>query len=346
MVYKYAKKIGVIFLVVFGLLTAGQAFSGNKQIMDRYLNYIEVSDAIEYKNLKIFPIVLKQELSTKSYVTLDQAYKQNCLSIRELKSATVNTIEIQNNGSEPVFIMTGEIIKGAKQDRMVKNDILLEPNGKVVEVPVYCVEHGRWRHVSSEFKSADKVAPSSVRKGAKISCNQSEVWNCVASVQKDCGVASETGTLMDSYEDKNTKQELDLYEQKFERIPDLSDRTIGVIVTTGNKIVCFDLFANNNLFKKLWNKLIKSYALDGLSGTKSTVRKKEVESFVDQIEGLGKNAVGIGTIGLGQLYELDSDFGKGSALVDDASVVHMDFFIGEKVVYKTPKSPCGNRMAL
>lgn len=275
MVYKYTKKIGVIFLVVFGLLTVGQAFSGNKQIMDRYLNYIEVSDAIEYKNLKIFPIILKQELSTKSYVTLDQACKEKWLTIRELKSATVSMVEIQNNGSEPVFIMTGEIIKGAKQDRMVKNDILLEPNGKVVEVPVYCVERGRWRHVSYEFKSADKVAPSSVRKGAKISCNQSEVWSCVASLQNDCGVVSETGTLMDSYKDKDTKKELDLYEQKFERVPDLSDRTIGVIVTTGSKIVCFDLFANNNMFKNLWNKLIKSYALDGISGARSVVRKKK-----------------------------------------------------------------------
>ena len=58
MAYKYAKKIGVIFLVVFGLITTEKAFSGNKQVMDRYLNYIEVSDAIEYKNLKIFPIVM------------------------------------------------------------------------------------------------------------------------------------------------------------------------------------------------------------------------------------------------------------------------------------------------
>ena len=139
---------------------------------------------------------------------------------------------------------------------------------------------------------------------------------------------------MANYEDENTKEKIDEYTKQLGRFPHLSKQTIGVVVTTGDKIVCFDLFANNNLLSKLWNKLVESYAFDGIYGKRSTVEKKEVEDFIGDIVESQKNAVK--TKGLGKTYKLHSDVGKGSALVDEASVVHMDFFLHEPSVDKDP----------
>jgi len=57
----------------------------------------------------------------------------------------------------------------------------------VVRVPVYCVERGRWLHVSPKFKSASRVVPSSIRKTAVIEKNQSAVWSEISSMQQESG---------------------------------------------------------------------------------------------------------------------------------------------------------------
>jgi len=61
---------------------------------------------------------------------------------------------------------------------------------------------------------------------------------------------------------------------------------------------------------------------------------KEVEDFVDHIIESQKRLVK--TIGLGRIYKLESDSGKGLALVDESYVVHMDFFFGEITIDVNP----------
>ena len=125
----------------------------------------------------------------KEYLTLDEALKNNLLTIKELYHASVNTVQMKNKGKVPIFVMTSEVIKGAKQDRMVKHDILIPPNGEWVKVPVCCVEQGRWKHVSSEFTSAGKIVPSAIRKASTMSDTMSEsqdkVWNSISSMQSN-----------------------------------------------------------------------------------------------------------------------------------------------------------------
>jgi hypothetical protein len=84
------------------------------------------------------------------------------------------------------------------------------------------------------------------------------------------------------------------------------------------------MFANNALLKKLWKKLAKSYAMDALSGEKGQIQKDDVKKFLEALE--NAHYVSKGTPGLGKLVTVSSDFGKGSALIYQSAVVHMDFF--------------------
>ncbi|MFC1842459.1 ARPP-1 family domain-containing protein [Candidatus Dependentiae bacterium] len=327
--YTYKKIFGALFALLF-LTTSGQTFTRSKELIDKYLNEIEIGKPIEYKNMKLFPIQVNQELSSKNYVTLDEASKKDWLTIKELSSATVNTVEVKNNGKKPILLMTGEIIKGAKQDRMIKKDILLPPNKTWVQVPVFCVEHGRWNHVSPEFKSANTCVTGSVRKQATLSeCHnaQGAVWNEISKSQNKIGVSSSTGTMMANYQDENIQEKITDYTKNLKNFPGISENTIGVVVTTGNKIICFDMFANNKLLQKYWNKLLKSYSMDCIQSKKSTINQENIENFINQIVVSEKKSAQ--TNGLGQVYKLESNLGKGSALVDRSSVVHMDFFLGK-----------------
>lgn len=312
--------------IMLGLITFAMFLSAkaSEKAVVRYLEGIKVGSPVEHKNLKIFPLEINAPLTFKDFMTLDEAMEKGWLKIKEVGSGVVNTVQIKNNGDQPVFILTGEMITGAKQDRMIKADVLLPPNSGWLEVEVYCVEHGRWVSVSSEFKSGGFAVPNAVRQRAKLCENQTDVWDEVAKTQDKLGISSVTGTVRANYEDKSVQKAIEDYTAGFKKVPQLSKSTIGIVVTTGDRIICLDLFASNGLLNKFWKKLIKSYAMDAIKGEKSTITKSEIEEFIETFA--NARFVSVGTPGLGDLLTIESDIGKGSCLVFEKAVVHMDFF--------------------
>ena len=89
------------------------------------------------------------------------------------------------------------------------------------------------------------------------------------------------------------------------------------------------MFANNDVLKKFWSKLIKSYTMDVLTGEKGIIDKKYVEGFIQALE--NAHYTSTGTPGLGEFVEIESDFGRGSALTYRSAVIHMDFFPTEAI---------------
>lgn len=317
-----------LFLTLFLLILCAFA-KGGEATITTYLEQVSVADPIEYKNIRLFPIITTKILSAQTYITLDEATERDWLKIKETGSGQVNFVQVKNTSTKMIFVMTGEIISGAKQDRMLKEDILIPPKSSWIKVPVYCVEHGRWTQVSAEFTSEKLLAPNALRQRAKISESQSEVWDEIATSQERMGVMSTTGTVRANYADKKVQKEIDEYVKRLEKVPRLSNLTIGVVATTGNRIICFDMFANNDVLKKFWNKLIKSYTMDVLAGEKGIIDKKYVEDFIQALE--HAHYTSTGTPGRGELVEIESDFGRGSALTYRSAVIHMDFFPTEAI---------------
>ena len=307
-----------ILMTIFGFT------KGEDNVIDNYLGKLTVGDAIEYKNLKIFPLELKSAISTRNFTTLDEATDKGWIKIRESGDGEVNFVEVRNNGGDMIFLMTGEMITGAKQDRMLKQDVLVPAHSEWIRVPVFCVEHGRWVSVSPEFKSGNLVVPNAIRSEAKVSESQSDVWAGIARSQDELGVASGSGTVRANYEDEEVCAKIAEYEKHFESMPKISKTTVGVVVTTGNRVICFDLFANNQLIGKIWKKLVKSYAMDAIRGEISSVDHGDIEGFIETLE--NGRMTSTGTAGLGRLFDITTDHGKGTALVYETAVVHMDYF--------------------
>ena len=291
-----------------------------------------ISKPITYKNLTIFPLTRKFTPAT-DYLSLDQAMKNDVLTIREVGSGEVNYVELRNSGNKPVLIMTGEMISGAKQDRMLKDDILIPPKSEWLRVPVYCVEHGRWASVSPAFKSSGLVVPNALRQRARITEKQSAVWDEIAESQDRLGIVSSTGTAIANYEDEDTKKMIAEYTERFHDMPKLVKNTVGICVATGARIICVDIFASNSLLMKYWDKLLKSYVMDAMNEQRSTIETNEVQSMLDALA--HAHHVSIGTPGLGSLFKIETDFGKGSALIHKTNLVHMDFF--PDVVFADPE---------
>src|SRR5208337_4758299 len=95
-------------------------------------------------------------------LTLQEAMAKG--TVRVVETGSVNELRIENSGDEDVFIQSGDIVKGGRQDRVLTVSFVLPPKSGEVPVAAYCVEHGRWSQRGAEdaghFASSYNSIPS------------------------------------------------------------------------------------------------------------------------------------------------------------------------------------------
>ena len=95
-------------------------------------------------------------------LTLSEALDKQMVEVVE--TGSVNELKIRNKGSEPIFIQSGDLVKGGRQDRVVTTSFVLPPKSGSVPLASFCVEHGRWsqrgKEVAERFSSSSEALPS------------------------------------------------------------------------------------------------------------------------------------------------------------------------------------------
>ncbi len=227
---------------------------------------ITVAPGVEVGRLTIFPVMARGKVRPLDVLSLDQAMKSGRLVITEHKRARVRSLTAANKSDKAVFIMAGEMIVGAKQDRMVGQDIVIPPLSSL-EIPVYCVEKRRWRHVSRKFSSLGRAAPQKVRSLAYAKVSQRRVWTGVGEVNERVGAKPPTATLRAAYQDPKVKQKIKQYLGRLNQLPQKYSRMVGVVVVVKGRFLAADIFGRPELFARMWPKLVRSYALDAVGGS-------------------------------------------------------------------------------
>ncbi len=202
------------------------------------------------------------------YITSDFAFKKNFIEVKELsESGSVNTIVVFNNSPHFVFFMDGDILIGAKQNRVLNTSILLAPESKSA-IPVSCVESGRWSYRSRNFTSSDYTAPAMMRraKSNKVKDNlrrhgsfdadQSEVWDHVASYCRIADVKSETNDFGKIHEDRRI--DLDEFVRFFKPMTDAN----GIAVFIKNKLLHIDIFNKTSVLNEYLPKIIRGDSIE------------------------------------------------------------------------------------
>jgi hypothetical protein len=262
----------------------------------------------------------------KTLLTLDEAIAQGGLVIKELEQESVNQIAVKNESSQWIFIMAGEILTGSKQDRILKDDLLLPPRSGRVVVNAFCVEHGRWSYKSDTFSSNKTASNIAVRQKARESNSQGAVWKAVEDTQRSVGCAPSTQALNETYKAPVIEKNIDSLFAKFRNMADQHGAMNGVAVAIGDEILCADIFGDNAMLRKLWPKLLKSYLLEAMSRgkTAASVTQRDVERFIDAAaEAECSSHVAPGE---GSLLTLDSRAVTGSALMYSGALIHTDIF--------------------
>ena len=94
---------------------------------------VDYDSARTFKNLKIIPIRFKGPGDGRirpEIISLSKALQQGSAVVSERGTAStenVHWLRINNNSDKGIFIGSGEVILGGRQDRMVTKDTVLMP---------------------------------------------------------------------------------------------------------------------------------------------------------------------------------------------------------------------------
>ena len=230
---------------------------------------VSLGEPTVYGQMAMFPLLDKEE-STIDYLTLDESIANGYAYVTEIdEDGIIPLLKFKNSSEKRIFLMEGEELVGAKQNRTL-NISLLAPAEKEITIPVTCVESGRWDYDSPRFKTSNRAHYSRGRreKMASVSesmnfcnrpeANQFEVWDEISSKAERMKSRSRTSAMGDIFE--NYRGRVSDYVKTFTAV----ENQAGMLVMVGDDIVGLDLFDNKETLKKLMPKLVRSFALDAI----------------------------------------------------------------------------------
>lgn len=260
-----------------------------------------ISAPVSYKNLSVFLIHGKDTINHKNILTLQEAMEKGIFSVYE--TSDVNDLQVENKSSQyEVFIQSGDIVKGGKQDRVLSITIIIPVRSGKISIEAFCVESGRWEkrgnEQSGQFSSSnERIVTKDLKIAANQSRSQGEVWKKVAEAQDK--LSSNVGTTVNSsasatslqlsLENKKVVATADEYVNKLAGIIEGKSDVIGYAFVINGKINSADIYASNYLFKKLWLKLLKATVIEAVSEMQSgkpakLVKITEIKQFMDDAD--------------------------------------------------------------
>lgn len=240
-----------------------------------------IGKAQHHANLTLFPILAQMDRDLP-YILMADALASGTLIISEKGSGQVPVLLAKNSAPEPILILDGEQLVGARQNRMTNRSILL-PAMSTMEIPVSCMEHGRWHFVSEEFAPALQYAPAKVRRKPRetevramrdaaarglgersshrdLHLAQEDVWHEIGEMSSKLGGASDTGALDALY--VSHQDEMDRWLEAFSLLP----LQVGLVAFMGNSPLGMDAVGSPGLFAMLHRRILTGYVLDAMDG--------------------------------------------------------------------------------
>ncbi len=291
------------------------------------LDSVSIGLPISRLGISFFPVYLQDN----SLPPIDTGPASG-LIISELDDAAVGVLRVENPTSKPILIIEGEHFSGGKQNRAV-NATVLVPAESRLDVPVSCMEQGRWgRHRA--WRRTEAFAPGSIRTRKRASVNRSfrtdgrrtsdqdAIWDDISSMILCEGVASATSAAEDlenSYRRRDGDRKT--VETLVRRGP--LPGQCGMVVARGRDITAMDLFGAPHLLRAHWGALVRSHFIES---RRSRTGYPSATSALRNIRRLdvspAETAPGVG---LGHEHRVSERRLTGQALTLDDALVHASF---------------------
>jgi len=170
----------------------------------------------------------------------------------------------------------------------------------------------------------NRSVSESLQEQACYRSDQGEVWDSIASLQQDAGTDSATGAMRDVYESRQNA--LDAAMEAFTTVSDQS----GLLAIIGGQVVGFDLISKPDAYKRLHDKLVKSYVMDALvrrrrkPAGETAEPTERAQEFLEAVTTCEETR--FKSVGHGDDFRYKRDRIAGSALLYRDTVIHAAFF--------------------
>lgn len=295
------------------------------------LDGLEAGQPVQAGDLTMIPLLGGPEREPR-YITLDQGLARGTVRVSEVsEQGRVPELLVLNEEERPVLLMDGEELVGAKQNRIVNLSILV-PALTRLNLPVSCVEAGRWHRRSREFSTARRAyyasgramkmrsVTFSYRRTGCPTSDQSAIWNDIACKSARLESSSPTRAMDAMYE--RLAPELATMEASLPAQP----RQVGALFLAGGAVLGLDVFDSAATWRLLAPKLIAGYGLEAFDRRERHRGNGNATwpALLQRVRDLHHETYP--AVGLGTDVRLEGCGLHGAALVVDDRVIHLALF--------------------
>jgi len=254
-----------------------------------------VAVPLAHENLSVYFVYAADALPDAKVMSLSEALERELAVVHE--TSNVNVLAVENlSPDHELFVQSGDIVKGGKQDRMAATDMLLPPKSGAVAMPAHCVEQGRWTgrgaENSRQFTSSYKCAVGNDMKLANYSGQQTAVWQTVSenqnklntTLQTTVNAAASPTSFQLTLEAPAVEAKVAEYEAALMAGAD-RDGVVGVVFVVNGQVTGAEVYGSSALFRKAWPKLLNAAAVEAVRDrtgklTAAPPSAREVERFL------------------------------------------------------------------
>lgn len=263
----------------------------------------QITGPYTHENLSIFLIHRSRIQGSMPLLTLREALEQKKTVVYE--TGSVNELSIENLSSERVYVQSGDIVKGGQQDRVLTTDFILPAHSGKIPIASFCVEQGRWSRRGAESVnrfdvSSLSVAGKTLKMAVREQGAQTKVWDQVANTQQELALATQPGagggvtgtgsgvgsgagtasasgssalgavvpasaSMQLSLESKPVTAATAAHEAKLAKVVDGKNDVVGFAYSVNGNLSGADVYASNDLFRRMWPKLLKASAVEAVA---------------------------------------------------------------------------------
>ena len=292
------------------------------------LTGIEVGPVVQGGLLQMYPL-LSNDIVEPAYDLAGAAFAAGTLTVTEVSQAgAVPTLRVTNSGARPVLLLDGEELIGAKQNRVL-NVTVMVPARQAVDVPVSCVEAGRWAYRSAAFQDANWLMDAELRARKMRNVSESmdhgsragdqrKVWDSLAEKTARMSSESATGAQSAMFEKHHASLEPEVDALR------PVERQVGAVFAAHGCISGLEQFDAAQTFRTILPKLVRSHALDALDRARqrtAVFAAEDPQTFLQAVAGLPSREHP--AVGLGREQRLDGPSLVGAGLIVDGRTVHL-----------------------
>jgi len=274
------------------------------------LEHASLGAPITRAGVTLFPVYLFQPLSAPVVTGLPDS-----IAVKEAESESVPTLSVTSKIDQVFLLVEGETVAGGLQTRSLNVSVLVPPRASL-DIPVSCIEAGRWGgsrsftgsagHVSRRVRRAKSAGvEQSLRHTGRKTSNQGAVWDSVDYELTRLSMDAPTSNYADL--EVIFAESSETAPQEHRRLADAATELIelgplpgqcGVVVTHGSRVVAAEILATPELLAAQWAAMVRAHLLDApaeLHGRPSASRALRFILRLATSKATQAQGVGLGT---------------------------------------------------